>query len=292
MQSVKLLLFAILCGGGLVSFSFAQDTIVEATIIGAEELEADKSYNLGIDQFQQNDFEGAIASFGKAIELKEGFTKAYLNRGSAYMEMEKYSEAIQDFNVALNDPEGKDAYYLRGKCYDALGSPDKARGDYESAMKANVSDDRPYYYRGLLKFDNGDYKGSILDFTEAIKRNKRHAYAYNDRGSAKRMMEKYDDAIKDYLKALQIDNQLAFVHNNLGSAYRKKGRYEEAIKAYSKAVEVDPKYHLAFNNRGSAHYDAGNYEKALADFDKAVALNKEYAFAYNNRATAKLKLED
>ena len=33
-------------------YCFAQDTIVEATIIGAEDIEADKSYNSGTQQFQ------------------------------------------------------------------------------------------------------------------------------------------------------------------------------------------------------------------------------------------------
>ena len=151
MQKVKLVLFTVLISCGFTTTLNAQeDTIVEATILGAEEIEADKSYNQGIQQFQNNDFEGAIDSFSKAIGLKEGFTKAYLNRGSAYMEIEKYSEAISDFNVALNDPEGKEAYYLRGKSFEALGSRDKAKGDYASAMEAKPEDDRPYYYRCLL----------------------------------------------------------------------------------------------------------------------------------------------
>ncbi|MFT5860745.1 MAG: tetratricopeptide (TPR) repeat protein, partial [Flavobacteriaceae bacterium] len=104
---MKHLLIATLFALCASSYSMSQADTIQAIVLNSDSLDAAKSYNSGIDKFKSNNFEGAVSDFTKAIELADGFYSAYLNRGSAYMELKKYSEAISDYNTSLNDPENK-----------------------------------------------------------------------------------------------------------------------------------------------------------------------------------------
>ena len=57
------------------------------------------------------------------------------NKGVGFMEGRKYSEAIEQFNLAMTYvPEMASAMFNRGVCYHNLGSKDKALGDLRSAL--------------------------------------------------------------------------------------------------------------------------------------------------------------
>ena len=79
-------------------------------------------------------YELSIKDFTKSIELNKNFSKAYNNRGLAYMELKKYDIALKDFNKAIEiDPNIADYYYNRGKCYYNIGDNKKSDEDYKKA---------------------------------------------------------------------------------------------------------------------------------------------------------------
>ena len=73
----------------------------DATLIAAEGQESKISYNLGIENFKNKEYEEAIKNFSRAIQYEPGFAKAYLNRGSVKTKINDYTGAIEDFNLAL-----------------------------------------------------------------------------------------------------------------------------------------------------------------------------------------------
>jgi len=96
---MKQIIIATICLLAFCQYSSAQADTVEAIILNSDSLEAGKLYNSGITKFKAKNFDGALADFSKAIELRKGFHSAYLNRGSVYMEQKDYSKAISDYNV-------------------------------------------------------------------------------------------------------------------------------------------------------------------------------------------------
>ena len=83
-------------------YSFSQADTVQATIIGEEDIEADRLYNSGTEKLNQKNFKSAIDDFSAAIALRDSFPMAYLNRASAKMGLEQYSPAIEDINQSMN----------------------------------------------------------------------------------------------------------------------------------------------------------------------------------------------
>ncbi len=50
---------------------------------------------------KQKNYQGAFSDYTRAIDIREDFFKAWINRGNVLFKMERYQDAIEDFTVAL-----------------------------------------------------------------------------------------------------------------------------------------------------------------------------------------------
>ena len=79
--------------------------------------------NRGLAYFDLGNYTQAIADFNRAIEIDPRFGEAYNNRGTAYGSLGNYTQAIADFNRAIEiNPRYGKAYYNRGFAYGSLGN--------------------------------------------------------------------------------------------------------------------------------------------------------------------------
>ena len=79
---------------------------------------AKEQTSIGDDYYGRGEFDQAIASYSKAIELDPKYENAYNNRGLAYDDQGKFDQAIADYSMAIElDPKYIDAYYNRGIAY-------------------------------------------------------------------------------------------------------------------------------------------------------------------------------
>ncbi|MBP2202012.1 tetratricopeptide (TPR) repeat protein, partial [Methanococcus voltae] len=86
----------------------------------------EKNFDMGIKNFQFKNYKSALSAFSTAIKLskeedisKEKYYKVYLNRGIAYLIMEDNTNALNDFNraVELSKEEDYRVYLNRGIAY-------------------------------------------------------------------------------------------------------------------------------------------------------------------------------
>ncbi len=89
-------------------------------------------YNVGVMNMEQNNIEGAIKCFEKAIELKPDYADAYNNIGAAIIE--KAAPIIEEMNNSLSDFDKYDK--LQAKQFEIYK---EAIPYYESAYKYNGS---------------------------------------------------------------------------------------------------------------------------------------------------------
>jgi tetratricopeptide (TPR) repeat protein len=86
--------------------------------------------------------DSAIANYTKAIKVNPKFSKAYNNRGIAYLWKKHFYLALQDFSKAIElDPKNGKAYNNRAIVYSYLGENDKARQDIHKAKSLGVAVD-------------------------------------------------------------------------------------------------------------------------------------------------------
>ena len=98
----------------------------------------------------------AIDAFGKVIQIKPNDFSCYYNRGILLKKMQKSTEAIADFTKAF--------------------------------MLSNEKHFDSVLQRGLLKFETGDYAGSIDDYNTCISMQSKNATLYRFLGISKSMI--------------------------------------------------------------------------------------------------------
>jgi tetratricopeptide (TPR) repeat protein len=80
----------------------------------------------------------------------------------------------------------------------------EAMEDFNLAIELDPTFDQPYYYRGNLKYGNGDYQGALLDYTKAIELNAGFADAYSNRGNLYQSLNQLEKACADWHKADEL----------------------------------------------------------------------------------------
>jgi tetratricopeptide (TPR) repeat protein len=88
----------------------------------------------------------AVKDYSKAVQLQPKFTKAYLNRASAYSSLKEYGKAVADYNTVVQIRPSSEKMVLakRAKAYFKKGEYTKAWADVEKAKELGVKLDEKF----------------------------------------------------------------------------------------------------------------------------------------------------
>lgn len=139
-------------------------TAVRSAVISME------SFMNGMGKFSLKDYEGAIAEYTKAIEMRPEYTSRELFRlrGEAKHALKDYAGAIADFTKALENSYRDGAiYYNMGLSRYESQDYNGAINDFTEAVKFDPNNMGNYYYRGLAKIESGDKSKGCLDLKKA-----------------------------------------------------------------------------------------------------------------------------
>lgn len=220
-------------------------------------------------------------------EKTESESKKHYNIGYEYLKMKMYSDAIINFEKAIEDSATYvDAYLALAKAYIETQQYGLAEETYKT-MTEKVP---------------GTLKGWI------------------GLGSLYVKMARYDDAIEAYNKGMQIDSLDASVYHGLGHVYEKKKDHEKAREYLERAYNLEPengaiafalaKIYLKLErcneasvllakiakefpkdievalSLGDAYYDCKKYSEALEQYKKVEPELPEFATINIKKANA------
>ncbi|MFX1524057.1 MAG: tetratricopeptide repeat protein [Promethearchaeota archaeon] len=158
-------------------------------------------------ELENRNFDIAIESGRKALELDEKFIDAYYHIGLAYYSKKKYDAAIENFQNAINYNKNHiESWNLIGLAYEA-------KNEFENA----------------LNFLN---KALEIDPTYSI--------GWFNIGNVHKKTNNYDKAIESYTKAAELNPNFAKAWFFMGCALFDKKDYNKAIEYLEKAINLDP----------------------------------------------------
>ncbi|MCW5961283.1 MAG: tetratricopeptide repeat protein [Pyrinomonadaceae bacterium] len=205
-------------------------------------------FELGEKQLAKGNFEDAIYSFTRCLVIEKSNTRCLIKRGVSYSKANKFIEAIEDLDRAIEiDPKSAEAYLERGK------------------------------------LEIGD-EGEIKYFTKAIELKPDYADAYYQRGLTYFLIDK-EKSLADNTKVIELDPSNFESYITRGNIFRLRGDNARAIADYSKAVEINPD-DRTFYIRGQTYLEMGFFNKAVEDLTRSAELRPDYYWTYINRAKA------
>ena len=240
--------------------------------------------NRGTAWIALGNFDNAIADLSEAINRDPGFAVAFLNRGVAYFNKSEIDRAIKDTSEAIRfNPNLASAYNLRGNLLSLKQEPSRALLDFDKMIALEPSNPRGYTNRGYALQTDSRYSEALTAFDKAIQLAPSDAENYAGRAVVFLSLGEFDKAAKEYSAAIKKDARNVRYYTARGETWRQKGELNSALEDHNKALEIAPNDKDALNNRALVWRDKGDLDKAIADYNEAILIDPNYSRAYGNR---------
>lgn len=250
-------------------FTFVACFLLYTTV--AQNIEAALFYfNKGEIEFRIGNFDNAINSFTKSIEFDPS-KSTYIYRARAYIQSNKYKQALQDLNKVIEiDSTFEPGYVERGRLKNLLQDYEGAVADFTKSITLNNNKLDPYYAhysRGLIYMDQGKYELALQDFDRSLELDPTLELGYVARGRLKSKMNRDEDAIADYNKCLQLNNFNFYALNSKCTLLQDLNRIDEAIEVVSKAIQIYPDSNIFYLQRCNIYISMKKYDEAENDIN-------------------------
>jgi len=206
-------------------------------------LDLDKEYSYAYElrgdfYVKEKDYDNAIADYLQAISFDSlSYSKSHL--ASCYLELEKYSKALQVLNEAIAiDSTYTSFYYYRLQCYILLGDTLKAFEDAETIISMDSLITTGYVSRGYLYRITNNNKKALDDLNHAVYLDTASSWAYNNRASYHMFIKEYELAELDYKKAISINDKDPEPYFYLSRIYKLQANTRfKALKYLNKSID-------------------------------------------------------
>lgn len=215
------------------------------------------------------DLNEKIELYSEVIALEPKNLDAYFYRGLAKNELGDYSGAIVDYSKIIVLEPDADTFYNRGNSRYSLNDYAGAQEDYQSAFKLDSNFLDALYSLGCVKYDIGDFEGSIIDFTTLINAVPNQAKFYFHRALAAVALEYHTLALNDYSLAILVEPSADTYHNR-GVYYMDINYYEKANSDFSASLKLNENNSYSYFYRGASSLFLGKYMDAVTDFNSVL----------------------
>ncbi len=247
----------------------------------------------GIDLNRMNRYAEAIGEFNQALAINPKMWGALNGRGYAYFSSGDSGKALADYNAAIElDPKQAPPYLGRGIVFSSMGEQQRAVDDLTNATRLGPDLWQAYSNLGFVYNKMRQFDKAVPAFDEALRLAPKNASAYNGRAWANMNLGNNDAAIPDLKQAIILAPNFFKPHGNLGRIYLEQRNADQAIAEFNEVLRIQPKEAPALIARGRAFEMSGNLDKALADIQAALAIapQNSVALAVQDRLKSKLAI--
>jgi tetratricopeptide (TPR) repeat protein len=209
--------------------------------------------------------------------------RAYNNLGEAYDKLERYDEAIAEFESALKlDPAYFFALNNLGNVYGKRGQFLKAIEYLGQALAVSPTHATAHYNLARALTEIGQKPAALEHYRLAVQHNPYLEQAHFNLGGLAAELGMLNLAVESYRKFLEMQPGNARARFALGNAYAQGNLLELALEQYRKATEAEPKYIFPYINRATLLLKLGKVDEAIGIYDQVLAIQPNIAGVHRN----------
>ncbi|HEY1057043.1 MAG TPA: tetratricopeptide repeat protein, partial [Emticicia sp.] len=238
--------------------------------------------------YKKGEYEKAIKYFSEAIDKTPSFADAYNNRGSAKLANEDLNGAIVDFEKAVS--LDNDFILAKYNLSDALSNTDRLDESLNLLKSIEKKyQDSSFYFVTLsnIYIQKNKFPEAQQVLQKAISLDSKNDKALTNLGFVQYQEKDYQQAKANFEKAIALNPKQDFAFNNLSLVYAQEDKFLKSIELVDKAIALKRNV-LYENNKGFYLLNIGNLIEGKRLIDKALEENKNNAWAIRNSGVYEL----
>lgn len=197
----------------------------------------------------------------------------YLNQARTFVGVEKFQEALEYINKAIQvDKLNKELYVEKSIILANLSQYDEAIEALQKALKIDKSYAEAYFHYGNICLLKGDETLGIENFNKAIAYGFDDAQIYFNLGLLYEEMDQPDIAIRNYSKAILKDPLRVDARVRKAQVFIENGQREEALETLNELILADPDLYEGYHLKALLLADMGRFEEGQETLDEATRL--------------------
>jgi tetratricopeptide (TPR) repeat protein len=208
---------------------------------------------------------------------------AWFNKGNALDSLERYQEAIECFDKAIEiDAKDVFAYAWNNKgnaLYDSQKYEDAIKC-YDKALEVNKNLLEAQINKGNALYNLGEYKDSIKCYNKLLEVKESEDDANDDayfyRGLSNYALEDYTEALENFNKVSDQFHFRAEKAMSIGQCNYELGFYEDAENNYREAIKSNPKLYQAYYNLAVLYASENKYDRAKRQLETCKKINRNF----------------
>lgn len=243
---------------------------------------------LGSVQGQQREYEAAILSFRRAVELDPRLASAHRKLAQSLVAAGRGDEVDAAFEGFL-DHDRDAALVASGAEHWRAGRYEEAETTLLSALRKNAENIDAMRFLAMVYYDQ-DKK--LLDAEALLRRAISIAPDFHQAlGNLGRILvdnSKFGEAVEVYERLLELKPNDHDAWAGYGRALAQSGRVKDAEEAYRKSLEINPKAPSVHMARAHMLKTLGSQEEALKAYRKSIEYNPALGESYWSMANLKV----
>ncbi|MEZ4888214.1 MAG: tetratricopeptide repeat protein [Chitinophagales bacterium] len=135
--------------------------------------------------------------------------KGFADRAQAYFNIQAYDKSLEYLNKAIaQDPNYVDIHRNKGMLFSLTNRHDLAIPEFDLHLQSKPDDAIVYHWRGIAKFNAGQYAEAIADFSEVINRDEPKGEYFVYRSQAHNALGNKKEALADAQQAQKMGIEL------------------------------------------------------------------------------------
>ncbi|MEZ6063492.1 MAG: protein kinase [Planctomycetaceae bacterium] len=207
-------------------------------------------YQRGVCRMLLQKYSDAIHDFDRFLKLRPESSSAFFSRGVCFRKIQKHEESLADLDraVELGFPETR-IYLLRAEVHESLGHADLAKADRETAMSTAPTDPRSCAARAIYRLKD-DPSAALADLELALQIDPRSHDAFRNKAMVlSEYLHEPRQAIDVLTEAMTAFPDDAYLWSGRGVLYARNNNRDEAVAdavdAMKKSTEPMVEYQVA-----------------------------------------------
>ncbi len=269
---------------------------------------ANRALNMGMEQYpgstvllirqaqlliSSNKAEKALKVLARVENIDPTNSELYITKGAIYSKLQRYDEAIREYNKAINEHEDLATIYTSiAYEYENLNNYDRAIEYLKRVLEIEPLNEAVFHELAFCYEISHQFEASITYFNEYLDKYPYSHYAWFNLGIAYNEIGLYEKAVDAYDFCIAINPNLSWAYYNKATTLGNMGFYKLAVETYKDTFAFEKPEAITYYFIGECYEKMEDYHSAIEYFRKATTMDKDIADAWIGMGVAYEELDD